>query len=225
VDPLRVAGVPETALPAEVAATLPPTPAPPWVCRVSGVVWVQRATAAAAGVLPAAVRRRTAVPLTIAAFLRYADTPVGAYSEVVAAPVVFRRGPGRVHVPFLAVDSVPSVSGGREHWGLPKGYATFDWTDAGDAAGASGDGWALSVRATPGPVRLPLWGRGSIVQVTPDGALAVAPVRLRGHGRPARVQVECSADASFAAWLSAGSRVGLVLDRARLVVGPAALRA
>src|SRR4051794_12775194 len=107
-------GVPETTLPSEVADALPmSTPGAPWRVQMSALLWRHRARPEAAGALPPML---TAKPkgLTNVGFVRYVETPVGAYSEVMAAPASLRGGLlPRVHVPFIAVDSLPSVHAGR----------------------------------------------------------------------------------------------------------------
>lgn len=193
-------------LPEDVRVALPTaTPAPPWPCRVEAVVWWHRATPAARRDLPPGCR--TSLPVTVGAFLRYLDSPVGPYSEVLGAPVLLRGG-GLVHVtvPFIAVDSVPSIAGGRAHWALPKVLAAFTGT------AAQGDGWRAS--ATPAPVgpALPVAARFSTTQ---DG-LTTARSTVRGRARLARVEVDGE---GLPPWLLPGRHLGAVLQDARLLVG------
>src|SRR5688572_26216439 len=117
-----VEGVTESALLDADAARLPPTSAPaPWATVLDAVVWFHRAAPGAAGRLPGRLQARKALPVTVGALVRYRETPVGPYHEVLAAPALLlgRRGP-EAAVPFIAVDSLPSVHGGRENWALPK---------------------------------------------------------------------------------------------------------
>lgn len=197
-------------LPQEVQAALPVrTPPPPWPCRVRAVLWWHRALPAARDAVPP--RARTAVPLTVVALLDYLDSPVGSYREVLACPVLLRGG-GLVHttVPFIAVDSLPSVAGGRDHWQLPKQLARF-------AAGAGttsvqGDGWSLRARVRAGGPAVPVRAR---FRTTQDGVRA-ARSRVQGRARLARVTVEPE---GLPSWVRPGPHTGLVLDEARLVVG------
>lgn len=62
----------------------------------------------------------------VLAFLRYAESNVGPYDELLwLAP--FRRGPGgrANRVSAIFVSSEASVRGGRANWGLPKQLAVF----------------------------------------------------------------------------------------------------
>src|SRR4051794_10476403 len=119
-------------------------PPAPWHCRVDAVVWWHRAAPGAAAALPDALRAAPRVPLSVAALVRYADTPVGPYRELAACPVLFLddlRVAG--HVPFIAVDSGASAAAGRALWALPKRLAAFTWPpSAGSAAAVArgGDG-------------------------------------------------------------------------------------
>jgi hypothetical protein len=123
---LHLPGVPESTLSDEVRGRLaageggPPEP-PPWSTRVEAVLWWHRARAVAPEVLSPALRGLPTLPLTVAALVRYLDSPVGSYVEVFASPVLVRRGPvPAISVPFIAVDSIASVAGGRAGWALPK---------------------------------------------------------------------------------------------------------
>ena len=192
-------GVPESRLPAALLAQLPgSTPAPPWPCRVRAVVWVQRSRCP----VPGPTGR--AWPLVLAAVVQYLDSPVGAYREVFAGPLV--RGLHRpvLHVPFIAVDSLPSVHGGRAHWSLPKALASF--AGAWPATTVTGDGWSVRVDATTSGPRLPVAGP---LPTSQDGRVAVA--RLSGRGRLARVHVEAQGP-TLSGWLGTGTHLGVVAD-------------
>ena len=100
---------------------------PPWPARVRATLWWHRSTSAARELGPDG---RT-IPMTVAMMVDYLDSPVGPYREILASPVLHapgkRIGPmPRMAVPFIAVDSEPSVHGGRVHWQLPKVLAEFD---------------------------------------------------------------------------------------------------
>lgn len=198
-------------LPDAVRDALPAsTPAPPWPCRVEAVVWWHRSVPDADGALPPAAR--PGLPVTVGAFLRYLETPVGPYDEVLAAPRLLRGGLVLVNVPFIAVDSVPSIAGGRAHWQLPKVPAVFRREAAG--VEAEGDGWRVRAQARPRGPALPVAARFGSTQ---DGR-AVARSSVRGRARLARVEVD---GAGLPPWLRAGSHPGAVLTGARLVVGAA----
>lgn len=224
-DLAHLPGAPESRLAGEVLARLPAsTPAPPWRTRVEAVFWWHRASPAALAVLPEPLRRTARLPLVVGAFVRYLDTPVGPYEEVIGAVA---HCPLQVHVPFIAVDSVPSVHGGRAHWALPKALATF--TRIGPGVTAYGGGWRLSAEPVAGGPRLPVAGRLRDTQVDAGGALRTSASRAWGRARLARVLVTVGTDlagepGSIAGWLRSGRHPGAVL-RARLVVGPPAAAA
>ena len=194
--------LPESRLPADVL--LPEgTPPAPWTCRVRAVLWVQRAPSPLPSSSPFAGRVRA---LAVGALVEYLDSPVGPYREVLVGQQLRGALLPVVHVPFIAVDSLTSVAGGREHWSLPKAVAHFE------ADTATGDGW--SVRATPRayglrfPVRAPLGldqGRGR------------SWTQLRGSARLARVEVAVEG-LTIGPWLGHGTRPGLVVE-GQMVVG------
>ena len=96
-------------------------------------MWWHRAAPAASDAVTGSLRGLPVVPLTVAALVRYVDSPVGSYSELVASPVLVRRAAlPAVSVPFIAVDSWASLVGGRAGWGLPKTMARFRWPGSAD---------------------------------------------------------------------------------------------
>lgn len=216
----RVPGVPESTLPAEALAGLPAsTPGAPWQTVVEAVVWAHRASPDARDLLPPELRDRVVAEVTVGAFLRYLASPVGCYHEVLASPLLVRPSPG-VSVPFIAVDSLASVHGGRAHWALPKAVAEFDWAPgvAGPAR-ATGAGWSVSARPQALPVSVPLAAWFSLIQAGAGGQLLTTRVRASGWGRAARVEVSTEG-ATLPAWLRSGRHAGLVVRRASQRVGP-----
>ncbi|HWG95272.1 MAG TPA: acetoacetate decarboxylase family protein [Mycobacteriales bacterium] len=202
---LDLPSVPESVLAAEVAARLPAsTPGPPWHCRVRAVVWLQRATAPGVD---------GATGTTMGAVVDYLDSPVGAYREVFAGPLLRHAGLPTVHVPFIAVDSVPSVHGGRAHWGLPKALASFTGDVGAGRVRAEGEGWSVGVEARTAGLPVPLVGTFANRQ-----AAGRARVSLRGRGRLARVGVDALGP-TLAGWLGSGTHPGVV-GTGRLVVHP-----
>jgi hypothetical protein len=160
---------------------------------VEGVVWADRAW-----------------PLAAGGMLRYHDSPVGPYAEVWATPAIRlgRRGP-ELTIPFMAVDSVASLEGGRANWGLPKTLATF--TPA--SLAAEGDDWSVRVAVLSVGVRVPLLAVADLVQRDDDGAELRSRARLRGMGRLARVAVDARTR-----WLRSGRHPAVVIERGSLVV-------
>lgn len=62
--------------------------------------------------------------------VRYADSPVGPYDELLwaTAPHPSPVGP-RPQVQAIVVSSEASVRWGRRNWGIPKGLARFQWQE------------------------------------------------------------------------------------------------
>jgi hypothetical protein len=221
----EVHGVPESALADDDAARMPGASAPaPWNTVLDAVVWFHRAAPGAADRLPAPLRGRRALPVTVGALVRYAETPVGPYHEVLASPVLLSgsRGP-EAAVPFIAVDSLPSVHGGRENWALPKTLARFDWPErprGGFELDAEGDGWSVHASVRPRPRKLPLAAVLRNRQVTPAGEEIVFGSRMRGAARIATVELETRGP-TLPGWLRSGRHPALVIEGAAVHVGAA----
>jgi hypothetical protein len=224
----RVAGVPECTLSAALAARLPEVSAPaPWETTLHAVVWMHRATADAVRQLPEPLRAQRTLPVTVGAFVRYLDTPVGPYSEILASPVMLARAPlPAASVPFIAVDSLASLHGGRANWSLPKTLAEFAWTETPEDLGSGpfavrGEGadgpsaWSVTADVTPGRVRLPLRLPLRDVQLTPDGRELVIAVAVRARAQMATVDVRTDGP-TLPSWLLTGRHRGFVLPRAQM---------
>ncbi|MFD4181066.1 hypothetical protein [Rhodococcus sp. NPDC058514] len=197
----------------------PASPPPPWPARVRATLWWHRSTAAAAAYGPGG----QTIPMTLAMMVDYLDSPVGPYREILASPVLRRPGRGvgalpAMAVPFIAVDSEPSVHGGRAHWHLPKVLARFGG-DAHAAFEAVGDGWRVETSARPRGPRLPIAGALGFAQPTAVGVPAAASARLRGRFRYARVAVGAEGP-TIGTWLTSGTHHGIVVT-GRMVTGPA----
>jgi hypothetical protein len=216
----QLVGVPETRLPERARAQLPTsTPGAPWRVRMSALLWRHKTRSEASEAVPSALDVK-AQGITNAGFIRYHETPVGPYSEVMAAVSVRGGLLPRAHIPFIAVDSVPSVHGGRAHWALPKVLAHFSWNGANDVT-AKGDEWWMSARVIGTGPRIPLFGRSTTVQVRPDGRIGVASTAMRGWGRVVTLDVDVDRDASFASWVRPGRHRGIYITAGRLSMGPA----
>jgi len=207
---------PESRLAEAVLARLPATtPAPPWPTRVEAVLWWHRAGPAALTVLPAPLRARVRLPLVVGAFVRYLDSPVGPYDELIGA--VLSR-PLHAHVPFICVDSVPSVQAGRAHWALPKTLARFERGPDRPLV-ARGEGWRVEAGARPRGPRLPALGVLRTTQVDAAGQARSAVSTVRGRARLGPVVVQVGTDlagepGSIAGWLRSGRHRGAVLSAA-----------
>lgn len=208
--------VPESAFP-EGLILPDSTPGAPWICRVEATVWWHRATPAAAALLD------PSLPLgprfTVGAFVTYLDTPVGPYNEILASPHLLagavRRGVlARVHVPFIAVDSVDSVHGGRAHWSLPKTLAVFDGSHA------TAPTWEVSATAAGRGPRFASYARLGSTQIDGAGLQSSSVTTARAKAQLARVDVETVSDGDLATWLVPGRHRGALL-RGRMVVGRA----
>ncbi|MBB4664913.1 acetoacetate decarboxylase family protein [Conexibacter arvalis] len=227
----RVDGAPECVMSDALAARLPDrSAAAPWQTRVQAVLWIHPAAPGAAELLPERLRGERIVPLTVGAFIRYLDTPVGAYGEVLASPVLLARTPLPASVvPFIAVDSLASIHGGRANWALPKTLAAFGWSapperfgrDPFTVRGEGADGaapWSVSASVTPRRRRLPARFPLRDVQLTPDGRELDIPIAVAGRAQLAAVTVE-SDGPTLPSWLVAGRHRGFVLPEARMTFG------
>ena len=196
-------------LPAALVARLPSSAAgPPWQTRCHVVTWLHAARPAALEAFPAAIRPER-LALVAWALVRYEDTPVGPYSEV-AATLIPDGGDGYGHIPFIVVDSLPSIVGGRVNWLLPKALARFEWSEDGRAVTVTSDepatpAWSISVSFSsaepPSVVTIP----NLVQQVSVDGVVRRFGGELTGSMRAGTVDVDGHADGPLAALLVPGS--------------------
>ncbi|MCW2614314.1 MAG: hypothetical protein JWN08_1308 [Frankiales bacterium] len=199
--------LPESRLPDELAAQLPAsTPPAPWDCRVRATIWVQRAPSPLPSSSPFAGRVHG---VAVGMLVDYLESPVGPYREVLVGQLLRGTVLPVVHVPFIAVDSLPSVHGGREHWQLPKAFATFDGPTA------TGDGWSVTAQPRAYGLRFPVRGPFGA-----DQGSGRATTRLHGTARLARVDVR-TAGLTIGPWLDDGVRHGLVAEGRMVVAAPA----
>ena len=207
-DPATVPGLPESRRSDTDLARLPEGSAgAPWRVRMRALVWWQRARH------PAFDWGAPTLPLVVVAFVDYRDTPVGPYQEVLAAAMVRRGRRVMGQVPFIAVNSLPSVHGGRANWALPKTTASFRGGAADGAVSARGDGWSVTAHAAHLGPQIPV--RSSAWQTGPLGDYRV---HLRARGRP--VLVDSSAvGPTLTPWLGAGRHLGMSTE-GEMIVGP-----
>jgi hypothetical protein len=214
---LNLPAVPESRLDDALRARLaageggPPAP-PPWTTSVSAVLWWHRAAPDAAQRLPDAVRDLPHLPITVGALVRYRNSPVGSYSEVFASPVLLRRGRGlpAVSVPFIAVDSLASVVGGRAGWMLPKTLARALWPPD-DAARIETDDWSVAVSIAPRGPRVPIRGRLPLLQSQPEGGRRLSLVQMRGRMQVGWARVDTSGP-SLPSWLRSGRHPAVAIS-------------
>ena len=89
--------------------------------------------------------------------VRYADSPVGPYDELLWLEAVKTRQGWRPRVQQIVVSSAESVAGGRHNWAMPKTLARFDWSagrvEVGGVvlafSGVQGAGVPVSLRLLP----------------------------------------------------------------------------
>ena len=160
---------------------------------------------------------------TVGGLVAYADTPVGSYNEVFGV-VAYRDGRSvRGTIPFMAVDSVTSLVGGRGNWSLPKTLAEFtgEPSAAGCVMSAEGDGWLVRATARPfGPsFTVPMTSR--MVQPWPDGVTRESLLTGTGRSRSAIVTVEVDSRADLPGWLRPGRHFGSVLTGVEFTLGEA----
>ena len=218
-DYAAVPGVAECRLDDKTLASLPANEAPaPWDCDLSAVLWWARAGAAARAAAADVLAGGRAPLAVIGGLVSYANTPVGAYHEVLGA-IALRRGKDVVAtVPFMAVDSTRSLVGGRGNWSLPKSLARFRGEPGAGTASAAGAGWSVSVSARPFGPRFPVAAKGTLVQPWPDGAHRAARLAGRSRARLAVVTVAVESDADLPNWLRPGRHLGAVLSQTRFTL-------
>lgn len=203
-------GLAETALPESLLARLPATAPPaPWNVRCLTVTWLHPADDGG----------------TVAwALVRYEDTPVGPYSEL-AATRLPDDPEGYGTIPFIVVDSLPSIVGGRVNWLLPKALANFTWSPATHSVTASAvepaiPAWSATITIQPSGDSSQLAVPNRLEQVTGDGTARRFTGKLTGSFRPARVTVDAQADGPLAGLLHSGSYDGGLMTDCRFAVGP-----
>jgi hypothetical protein len=216
-DPATVPGLPESHLRPEHLAALSKSPPPaPWTCRARALVWVQRTTER-----PAFDWQGRPLPVAVGGFIEYLDTPVGPYHEVLAGSLVRSARIPAVQVPFIAVDSMDSVAGGRRNWALPKTVARFETDLTRATARAEGDGWTATIiptRAVHRPaLPLPIRLRFSAV-----GPLGTSRTSLRAHGRVIRVRTEVDGE-TLTGWLGRGTHLAVLLTGLMRIDSPSPL--
>lgn len=223
-----VAGVAETLLGPDVLASLPANGAgAPWTCRCEAVVWSDRGTRAANAALPPAIGHGAKVLGVIGGMVRYLDTPVGEYNEVLGT-VGFRHGRSvRGSVLFMAVDSPVSLIGGRTNWGMPKTLARFQGNFCNfeanldgrktaaarmSAEGTVGPPWSVSATARALGPTVPMVSSFTVLQQFADGQVRSSWLKAKGRARPALVTVNVESEGTLPDWLRGGRRLGAIVE-------------
>jgi hypothetical protein len=214
VDMRSVPGVPECELSDETVAALPAAvPGAPWTVRCSSITWYGRGGRSAARAAGGTVVASGRALATVGGMVSYTDTPVGPYNEVFGV-VAYRDGRAVLGtIPFMAVDSLTSLVGGRANWSLPKTMAEFadSSTSSRRVMTAEGDGWLVRATARPfGPsFRVPMTSR--MAQLWPDGVVRTATLTGTGRSRLAVVMVHVDSRGPLPQWLRTGRHLGSVL--------------
>ncbi len=156
-------------------------------------------------------------PLVVAA-ARFTESPVGPYLELsVAEPARVGARVG-LCVTLMVVDSPESRLGGRLNWGLPRELGTVRWLADGDERTLAWEDREVVVRGVPSGPSVPMVAPVRSLQRRTDG-LVVVGGRMRGHARPARVEITApDGDGLFGL---AGWHRGMVVTGVRMVINPA----
>lgn len=225
-DPASVPGLPESTLPSGQLVALPQdVPAAPWECRARALIWWQTGTA------PPFDWAGRPTRLATVAFVDYLDTPVGAYREILAGSLIRAGLKPVTQVPFIAVDSLASVAGGRVNWALPKTMADVEVDLASASARAWGNGWSLAVRPASGAAAVGAsWAGGSTgverrlwiplrIRCPATGPLGTYSTSLAARGRFLRVHTQVEGE-TLAGWLGSGTHPAVLLSGQLRVAAP-----
>ncbi len=214
-----VAGVPETTLSESLLSRLPANHAPaPWTCEAEAIVWWSRGGRAATAALPPALRRGAGGLVVVGGLVRYRDTPVGPYDEVLG--LVGSRTGVRPwgSVAFMSVDSEASLVGGRTNWAMPKTLGAFDGEIGGGktvtATGADETRWRVSAAVRAFGPSVPVRTGALCRQEFPGGRAGDSRMSGRGRIRAAVVTVEVESDGPLPTWLRPGRHLGAVVESA-----------
>ena len=197
--------------------------AAPWTCLCDAVLWVGRGGRAATAALAPALRRSATGLAVLGAMVRYRETPVGEYDEVLGMVLSRTRLRPWGSVTFMSVDSEASLVAGRTNWAMPKTLSSFTGdVTAGTtftASGAEETSWAVTVksRVLGPPIRLA--GTGHLRQQFPGGRVGGIRVQAAGVARPALITVEVDSAGPLPTWLRPGRHVGAVAEALRFSLG------
>lgn len=217
-------GLPETRLPDDLLQRLPGTvAAAPWEARCQVVSWLHAIDEAALTTIPEPIRPATAGYVAWA-LVQYAATPVGPYNEI-AATLLADDPAGHGHIPFIVVDSLSSIVGGRGNWLLPKALARFDWSEDGRSVAVVPESpitpaWSISVSYEPLGDAMDSSVPNRLQQVATDGSVHTFSGEMTGSLFAATITVDGHADGPLAALFAPGRYDGTVISRCRFDVGP-----
>jgi len=216
-------GLPESQLPVELVRLLPEKVAgAPWRTQCRVVTWMHPVAPAALDAFPAPIRP-AGIALAAWALVRYEHTPVGPYDEL-AVTLLPEGGDGYGHIPFIAVDSYPSIVGGRANWLLPKSLARFVWSEDSLSANVTADapakpGWSLTINVMPSGEPAATAIPSNVKQVSTAGVVRRFTGTMGGSMQPAAVNVEGVAEGPLAPLLVSGRYDGSLLSGCTFDVG------
>jgi hypothetical protein len=218
------AGLPETALPEALVDRLPDPSAvapAPWATTCEVASWLHEVDPEALSLFPEPIRPAS-ISIVAWALVRYDETPVGPYSEI-AATLMADDGVG--HIPFIVVDSLTSIVGGRANWLLPKALADFEWSEdfrsvAIKPVEPARPAWSASVTVEAAGEPTPLTIPSQLQQVSTNGTVGRCVGSMVGAMRSATITVSAGADGPLAALLKPGRYDGTVLADSAFTCGP-----
>ena len=215
-----LAGVPETLLSRSLVSRLPESAAAaPWTCLGDVVLWVGRGGRSATSALAPALRRGTTGLAVLGAMVRYRETPVGGYDEVLGMVLSRTRLTPWGSVTFMSVDSAASLVAGRTNWAIPKTLSSFTGEVAGgstfSASGADETRWTVTAKSRVLGPSIRLTARGRLRQQFPDGRVGSIRLKATGVARPALITVEVDSEGPLPSWLRPGRHLGAVAEALR----------
>lgn len=206
IDLAAIPGVPQSTLSVEQLSAFGEHHAPPpWVAAGSALLWWQPPNRSLGAVIDSRLGR-VGPPLgVVGGLLRYHDTPVGGYDELLTAVAFLTRHGVRTTTPFIAVSSAATLVAGRANWALPKSMAEFSGDlDTGTAMTCSGEGWRAHIEARAAGRGVPARTGFRLAQLWPDGIVRSARLGMTARLRPALARVRIAADPTLSGWLRSG---------------------
>jgi hypothetical protein len=128
------------------------------------------------------------------AWVIYEPPGVLSYRELLVAVLAHQHGRPLVTITNIWVDSEPSLHGGRELWGIPKEWASFQ-VDGETCTAVDAEGGPIASAAIEPRGRLPgRWRGGYTVAQQRAGELVLIPVRCTAQLRLIRLDWELDPD-------------------------------
>jgi hypothetical protein len=186
------------------------------------VLWFGRGGAATTAALPPPLRRAARGLGVVGGVVRYRETPVGPYDEVLGLVGSHTGARPWGSVAFMAVDSAASLVGGRTNWAMPKTLAGFEGDPTPGSTvvvrGRDEVRWQVTASSRPLAPAVPVVAAGQVRQVFADGTVGGSRLSVRARVRPALVTVDVVSEGPLASWLRPGRHLGLVVQDARFTL-------